>query len=279
MKIYIRLCIAIIALTSCNGNTQRNKVEKEQQDSISKIDSLSANDIGFGLLNAERSACLILDSENSNNSFIAYVATSRQEIPITFETIQTPVDSSHANQTSSNFANNSGKLYRLKNQAKSEIDYILAYSENLRKQYQFLSVNAVFEDMKNLSFLEEIEKTFKSKSKISKLIATTIEKDSVFMIQLHPIQDSVNVLLICKPQNSPNYFIQEHKALWNATSTWRVDDGGEFPIQSFKILNIFKKDGKTDLVTYFPGAEGANLSYLTADDNFRYFPLKENYAH
>ena len=51
-------------------------------------------------------------------------------------------------------------------------------------------------------------------------------------------------------------------AIYDETSTWRVDDGGEFGIDYYELLAVFEKNGKIELITDWPGAEGVATSYL-----------------
>jgi hypothetical protein len=72
-----------------------------------------------------------------------------------------------------------------------------------------------------------------------------------------------------------SYIYRDYSAKYDAGSTWRVDDGGEFPNDAIKILAIFRNQaGELEIITEWAGAEGANIEYAKANKN-RFVTIKE----
>lgn len=136
-----------------------------------------------------------------------------------------------------------------------------------------------FVDASTSSVTIELRKIYNTPITNAKLIATTSQKDSIFLAQLAPIADTLTVVLVAKSKENSTLFIQEFKAGYDSISTWRVDDGGVFPMEDFTILNIFKYKGQIELVTSFPGAEGGNLSFVVPDNQNRFRIVKEVYVY
>ena len=75
-----------------------------------------------------------------------------------------------------------------------------------------------------------------------------------------PKKDSVLASLVI---NDKQFVFRDYPAKYDEGSTWRVDDGGEFPNDAIRILAIFRnQQGDLEVITEWAGAEGANIEYF-----------------
>lgn len=272
--------------TSCN-NTPHNKSPLEQdsipQRSIESVtnDTLSHRDIGFGLFNNLRNQIILIDDEErpADEKKLKHAWVDAQSYKLEFTQSQKEGDGYNGRQTPDNFENIPGPVFNLTEKARPGDAYVLLCGDAFLKSRKPLAVKKSFADASTSSVTSELKKTYSSSITVAKLIATTSQKDSIFLMQLAPMADSLTVLLVAKTNTKSTLFIQEFKAEYDEISTWRVDDGGQFPMEDFTIINAFAHNEKIELVTSFPGAEGGNLAFIVPDSQNRYQYFKEAYVY
>ncbi len=287
--ILLALCTLSTGLyIGCNNPPQQNNTATAVQDTIPQkapesiaTDTLSHQDIGFGVFDDSRKQLILVDDEErpSNVKALKYVWANEKAYPFEFVKMQKESEDYNGRQTPDNFNNLPGAVFQLHEKLSPGEAYAFLASDSFYKTRKAVAVKHNLADANKSSVVTEVKKSYQSPITTIKLIATTAEKDSVFLAQLAPVADTLTVLLIAKSNASPALFIQEFKAEYNEMSTWRVDDGGQFPIEDFSILNVFRYNNKIELVTSFPGAEGGSFSFITADKQNRYHTLKEAYAY
>lgn len=272
----------------CNNPPQQNNTVTAVQDTppqkapgILPTDSLSHQEIGFGVFDDSRKQLILVDDEEhpSNVKALSYVWANEKAYASDFVKMQKESEDYNGRQTPDNFDNLPGAVFQLHEKLAPGEAYAFLANEGFHKTRKAVSVKKDLADASKSSVVAELKKSYQSPIKTIKLIATTVEKDSIFLAQLAPVADTLTVLLIAKSNINPTLFIQEFKAEYNEMSTWRVDDGGQFPMEDFTILNVFHYNNKIELVTSFPGAEGGNLSFITPDKQNRYHTLKEAYVY
>ena len=272
----------------CNNPPQQNNTIVTVQDTVPQkvseslaADTLSHQNIGFGVFDDSRKQLILVDDEEhpSNVKALSYVWANEKAYPFEFVKMQKESEDYNGRQTPENFKNIPGVVFQLREKLSPGEAYTFLSNDSFHKTRKAVSVKKDLADANKSSVVAELKKSYQSPIKTIKLIATTVEKDSVFLAQLAPVADSLTVLLIAKSHTNPTLFIQEFKAEYDEMSTWRVDDGGQFPMEDFDILNVFHYNNKIELVTSFPGAEGGNLSFITPDKQNRYHTLKEAYVY
>ncbi len=81
-----------------------------------------------------------------------------------------------------------------------------------------------------------------------------------FIVVFTPKKDSVLASLVI---GNKQFKYRDYPAKYDGGSTWRVDDGGEFPNDAIRILAIFRnQQGEIEIITEWAGAEGANIEYF-----------------
>ncbi|MBL1411316.1 hypothetical protein [Sphingobacterium faecale] len=292
-KINNALLLALCTLSTglyigCNNSRQQNDTTSAAQDTIpQKVseslagDSLSHQDIGFGLFDDSRKQLILIDDEErpSNVKELSYVWANEKAYQFDFVKMQQESEDYNGRQTPDNFSNLPGAVFQLHEKTSPGEAYAFLANDSFHKTRKAVAVKQNLVDAHKSNVITELKKSYQSPIKTIKLIATTAEKDSIFLAQLAPLADTLTVLLVAKSNTSPTLFIQEFKAEYNEMSTWRVDDGGQFPMEDFTILNVFRYNNKIELVTSFPGPEGGSFSFITPDKQNRYRTLKEAYAY
>ena len=285
----VPLCILSLGTyTSCNSTPQQNNNSPQVRDSIPQQtiesatdDTLSHRDIGFGLFNNLRNQIILIDDEErpTDEKKLEHAWVNSQSYRLDFAKIQKEGNAYNGRQTPDNFDNIPGAVFNLAEKVKPGEAYVLLCDAVFLKNRKPLTVNNTFVDASASSVTSELKKTYDRSITNAKLIATTSQKDSIFLVQLAPIADSLTVVLVTKRNTTSTLFTQEFKAEYNEMSTWRVDDGGQFPMEDFTILNAFEHHGKIELVTSFPGAEGGNLSFIVPNSQNKYQYIKEAYVY
>ncbi|WP_144062757.1 hypothetical protein [Sphingobacterium paucimobilis] len=281
--------ISMVFYMGCNNPQPQNSITTTIQDTTLRTvpesvtsDTLSHGDISFGLFNATRDQIIVIDDEEppiEDYDKIKHTWINEQSYKLDFVKVQKESDDYNGRQTPDNFDNVPGAVFKLAAKAKPGDAYVLLCSDSFLKSRKALKIHNNVAYATKSSLVTELKKTYGRSVTNAKLIATTAQKDSIFLAQLAPVGDSLTVVLVTKPLTGKNLLIQEFKAEYNEMSTWRVDDGGEFPMEDFTILNAFEHKGKIELVTSFPGAEGGDLTFLTPGKNNRYHIVKESYVY
>lgn len=115
-------------------------------------------------------------------------------------------------QTPDNFNNLPGAVFQLHEKLSPGEAYAFLASDSFHKTRKAVAVKHNLTDANKSSVVTDVKKSYQSPITTIKLIATTAEKDSVFLAQLAPVADTLTVLLIAKSNASPALFIQEFKA-------------------------------------------------------------------
>lgn len=280
--------LILTAFIACNSpanqtSNQKNGIDSTSITSLKLIeDPVSSTDISFGLLNVEKSLIIDLDDEEADSlmsqSKKNYALINNKSYELRFNKIQEEGKDYTGRQTISEFDNVPGGLFYLPEKVKTDNEYVFLYKDDFLKNRKILAVKKVFEDAIDNPVNSTLKKLFNNSITSSKLIATTTQNDSIFLSQLALKADTINVLLTAK-SSTGKLFIKEYKEEYNEMSTWRVDDGGEFPMEYFSILNAFNTNGKIELITSFPGPEGGNFALEIPDSKNRYYTAKEIAAY
>ncbi|MFZ4863838.1 hypothetical protein ACL9RF_16825 [Sphingobacterium sp. Mn56C] len=282
MKGILFLTAAIGLLVSCQSattNTQETQHTAAQEVTPPTGDTLSREDIAFGVLSDDKKGVIVLpDEENSSTTTFTQVyipgavairKTGHQQESATF----------NGRETADNFKDLGGDIYAITSASNFNLDYALLGTASFAKERKALAVKEVFADASHQPDLKKYAKSSKTELLTGKLIAVTAQNDSIFLAQLKPVADSVTVLLLCKEKTSGKIRTYPYTEKYNDMSTWSVDDAGEFPMDSYHILYAFQYKDKLELVTLFPGAEGGSFTYFTVDKNDRLKVLKQAYAY
>ena len=252
-------------LFSCQTKTAQQTENKDSIVTKEEIIEPIEEVITFGFSSEKLNKVLAFE-ENTNPALFTQAIDDKGNVtPIKFIKTQKGNEGG-VNQTSQNFDNCAGQVFEI--------------SENKKFKSELSTIILNDEFVKNnvLVAVKKLEKPQKIDEKIKQQIATErkrsiksawkiadIDNQSAYIVEFTPKKDSVLASLIV----GDNQFIyRDYPAIYDAGSTWRVDDGGEFPNDAIAILAAFRnKKGNLELVTEWAGAEGANIEFIKANKN------------
>lgn len=281
MKWIILVFSTVTVFLGCNNTTQPIKQPNKSNKTDSTERLLTNTDLNFALINSAGNEIVVFDDEINKDSILdlSVAFTEQGVIPIHYSSLRKSSEEFNGRQTSANFELVPGALFTLNPTIKkdNQEDYILVGSDFFKNSRQPLAVKNELKSIKPNQVLNQLVEKHTQRVQDIKLIASTSEKDSIFLASMYPKADSTQVWLICtSPKREPIYY--SYAAQYDSISTWRADDGGHFPIEDFKILQVFKHHENIELVTSFPGPEGGLFSFLVPVNN-KFIVFKEVYAY
>lgn len=253
-------------LFSCQTKTAQ---QTENSDSIATIKNEVIEPIEeamtFGFSNEKLNKVLTFE-ENTNPALFTQAIDDKGNLtPIKFIKTQKGNEGG-VNQTSQNFDNCTGQVFETSDNKKfdSELSTIIINDEFI-KNNKIVAVKKLEKPQKIDEKIKHQIATERNRSIKSAWKIADIDNQSAYIVEFTPKKDSVLASLII----GGNQFIyRDYPAIYDAGSTWRVDDGGEFPNDAITILAAFRnKNGNLELVTEWAGAEGANIEFIKANKN------------
>ena len=275
MKSIIYLSILLLFI-ACQSKTKTSQ-SKEQIGTVATATISNTDDskefLAFGFSNESGNKILAFEEGIKFENFTQTIDNQNNIIQIKFEGFQKGTESG-VNLVSSNFKNCAGQVFSLSDNKKVQNDLSnIIFNDDFLKNHSLISVQT-------LSQLIKIDET--NKNKISAERKRKIKEawkiadlgnESAFIVIFEPKKDSVLSSLVIGAKSS--YIYRDYPAKYDAGSTWRVDDGGEFPNDAIKILAVFRnKAGELEIITEWAGSEGANIEYAMANKN-RFVTIKE----
>lgn len=257
------LYLSIIGfLVSC----QTKKTEQTSNaDSVTIALTASADKIEealtFGFGNEKGTQILAYEENINPKQYTQTLDNQGNTSPINFIKAQKGNESG-VNLTAFNFNNCAGQVFELSGDKKANTDLTsILFNEAFLKKHSVISVktleNPTTIDSKIKTAIEtERKRTIKNAWKIANL-GNNLE---AFIVVFTPKKDSVLASLVI---GNKQFKYRDYPAKYDGGSTWRVDDGGEFPNDAIRIIAVFRnRQGEIEVITEWAGAEGANIEYF-----------------
>ncbi len=175
-----------------------------------------------------------------------------------------------------NFQNSGGYLYNLRSEQIDKYKAALLFKENFHADRKYLDLRIIENEELTNSIKKLIEVDKNRKIKNGKIIALINEKIKVVIADFEIKNDSALACLALIYPEKIAY--KDFPAVYNEISTWRVDDGGRFAIESYHILAAFEGKDGIEIVTEWIGAEGVNIEYIK-EINLNLESLKHGYLY
>lgn len=270
--VYISILISLLACQS-KKETSRNQA---QTDTVATTISQNTNDakelLTFGFSNENGDEILAFDEGVKTNNFTQTIDSQGNATPIKFKYSQKGNESG-VNLVSANFKNCAGQVFSVSDNKKvhNNLSSVI-FNDAFLKNHSSIIVETLSQPTK----IDEANKnkiTTERKRKIKEAWKIAdLDDESAFIVVFEPKKDSVLASLVV---GNTEFIYRDYPAQYDAGSTWRVDDGGEFPNDAIKILAAFRNQaGELEIITEWAGAEGANIEYAKANKN-RFETIKE----
>ncbi len=267
----ILLALVILCCLACSNDSSHQQAADSvvvQTDTLptnsSGSDSTENTGIAFAFSDEAGRQLLGLevDSLLTPKSFTKTLSKDTTPIPISFKSVKPATENDNGRQTAQNFANSGGNLYEVSGAVNPEATTLL-FTDGFLKARTLLAVQAT---KSKLSAADEArlkadkQRAIKSFHSLGHLSASQV----FGLVEFERQQDSVLVSLVVITPEAISY--KDFPAKYDETSTWRVDDGGEFDWDSYRILAAFDHRGTLEIVTEWLGAEGISIEYMVQAD-------------
>lgn len=263
------ICIIISCQTKDETTENKDTIRAAKNDTIPVLEEA----LTFGFSNEKGNQVLAFEENTNPALFTQTIDNQGNTTPITFLKTQKGNDGG-VNQTYFNFDNCTGQLFAIKGSQNVNKEFTsVLFNETFTKNHQFISVKKSEKPQKidgkiKLTFENERNRKVKNIWKI----ASIGDSLSAYIVIFAPKKDSVLASLVL---GNNTFIYKDYPALYDAGSTWRVDDGGEFPAESITILAAFiNRDKSIEMITDWAGAEGTNIEFMKAKNN-RFETIKE----
>lgn len=293
MKYTALICLFVVF--SCGSDTEtvdeQNAEKEENQDSLIEInvDSIPLvnvpmdieytdyDNMAFGFGDLEGDSVIMLNiPEGMNGEDVKFAYSSQGKIDLIYLKSQEATPEDNHRQNSYNFKNLAGELYGVKGNPAPEWETLLfapaEFYQNrnyLEKATPYNSIELSDED--KMSIETDKNRSIKKSQSIG-----NYAQGSLYFAEFEKKKDSVLVSLVWMDETGNTYL--DFPAEYNEMSTWRVDDGGEFDFEYFKIIAVFKSDQGVEILTDWVGAEGSSVNYYLAN-NGKFEPVKNTYFY
>ncbi len=259
--------IIITLLISCKAKTEQNSASV---DSIVKAtpttEKTTDEAITFGFSNETGTQVLAFE-ENTDPKICTQIIDNEGKIaPISFLKTQKGNEKG-VNLVSENITNCTGQLFEIKGKSKVNPDNAaVIFNDAFAKNHEPVLLKTLetpqnIDDKTKTTIANDRKRAIKNAWKIADLG----QNQSAFIVVFEQKQDSVLASLVIGNQG---FIYRDYPAIYDEGSTWRVDDGGEFPNDAIQILAVFRnKAGELEIITEWAGAEGANIEYAKANKN------------
>ncbi|MDQ3111795.1 MAG: hypothetical protein M3R17_18055 [Bacteroidota bacterium] len=275
-KSIVPLAVALIFLGCSNAQTENKTGNDSLTDSVKhsdstttnvpefqsgNSDSLDAKGIEFGFCNTQGNKVLLLaDSLPKNSGFSVIDADREISVLMAFRKKQIATSEDNGRQTEYNFENCDGYLFEIKGRPADSKNSVVFLSPEFLTGRTYFKVTDVASKQLPAEIRSRVEADKNRKIKNFRCLTSIDKNRSVYIFEFEAKKDSA---LAALAYITPDKIVYENfPAKYDETSTWRVDDGGQFGVEYFELLAVFEKDGRIELVTDWPGAEGYATSYL-----------------
>ena len=258
----------LVSLLACKSKKEADKSQL-QADTLTTATIQNTNEIeellAFGFSNENGDKVLAFEEGIKTNDFTQTIDNQGNIVTIKYESSQKGNESG-VNLVSSNFKNCAGQVFSVLDNRKVQNDLSnIIFNEAFLKNHSLISVKTITQPTKIVEanknkIATERKRNIKEAWKIA-----DFGNESAFIVVFEPKQDSVLASLVV---GNTEFIYRDYPAKYDEGSTWRVDDGGEFPNDAIRILAVFRNQaGELEIITEWAGAEGANIEYAKANKN------------
>lgn len=269
--------LPLLVIFSCGAETTteiENDTINETSDSIvginidsielitvpTEIDYSEFEELAFGFADMDGDSVIITAKpDGTKGEDYNFGFTSKGKIDLKFLNSQESSAEDNGRQTAYNFKNLKGELYSVKNNTAPLWEAILFTSKEFVLNRKHLMKSTPY-DSRELS-MKEIQTIESDKnwtiSKTNRM--SSYEVGSLYFIEFEKKKDSVMVSIVWVSDDGNCYL--DFPAEYNEMSTWRVDDGGVFDLDYFKIITVFEGRQGIEILTDWIGAEGSSVNY------------------
>lgn len=276
MKFILPLFFSATFFFSCSNAENKNEradsipdsttisTNAENSPGIISNDSLDAAGIEFGFCDMDGKRMLMLtDSLPDPLLFTKVFSADYKLTDIRYLTKRKATAEDNGRENEFNFKNCKGYLYEVKENAVTRDHSVIFMTPAFISARKIIPLQPPTKKELSPAIKSRIESGKNRKIKDYRCL-TSLGKDSaVYLFAFENKGDSALASLAYITTGKIVY--EDFPALWNDMSTWRVDDGGNFGVEYFDLLAVFEKNGKLEIVTDWPGAEGKNTEYLRED--------------
>ncbi len=255
--------ITISLLIACKNKSEQ---KTEQIDTVAispKIENIEVEEALTFAFSSQSGDSLLAFEENTNPAPYTQTFDNQGNIAkIKFIKTQKNGEEHSPNLTPFDFSKCVGQLFTIETGKKSDSNFTsLLFNEEFIKNHQPISITTLEKPINidpKIKYMIASER--KRAIKNAWKIANFGENQSVFIVVFAPKKDSVLASLVI---SGKTFIYRDYPAKYDAGSTWRVDDGGEFSNDAIRILAIFRNpEGELEVITEWAGAEGANIEFF-----------------
>ena len=273
------LAIPIFLLMACNSN-ETESADEVVSDVIADsavTDSVITEDLPafvvpqdliFGFANMDGNQVLMKGEPEgvSPEEFTQIFDDKGKLAPITYKGFKDATENDNHRQTPYNFDNSGGHLYSLDKKI-DEWQTIVFMGDDFLENRTVINTKYRTTTILAKTQMKTIEQ--ERDWEIDKYEAVRTYENGVctYFIQFKPKKDSILVALVFITEDNQIYY-RDFPANYDEISTWRVDDGGEFYFDSYKVLGLFESAYGLEIITDWGGAEGSSSSYMILEGQY-----------
>jgi len=266
MKYFATLLI-LLGLFSCQQQSKKTERQPSPTDSTVHHTKDATALITFGFLNSTGNQVLTLeqDSLDSPQEYNVLIHADGSKQDISYLHPQQANEQDNGRQTAENFKNSKGYLYQVNpSVAQTEVVAVTLVNSTFLKDHTPLPIKPPHSHNDIPDYIQQLSKEKGREIKRHKNLAQIGNQGTISLVEFE-VKDSTALAMLIY-QSPEKIVTQEFAAKYDETSTWRVDDGGEFGMDYFYVLNAFSNRGNVALVTADFGAEGYAVQYLMEKD-------------
>ncbi|RFM30091.1 hypothetical protein [Deminuibacter soli] len=168
-------------------------------------------------------------------------------------------------QLADNFAQSAGAIFKLQQPVNTEEETVLLTNAAFLQQHHLLDRSPAPGSNLSAEVKAQLESSKRRRIKSIHAVAGLAAGAGVYLVEFERKLDSVLVSLVATKHG--DIISRDYAAKFDSTSTWGVDDGGEFGFDNYHLLAAFDNNGDPELVTEWAGAEGITIEYMVPKGN------------
>lgn len=223
-----------------------------------------ADDAAFGFSDSTGRHILLFDTDRvaDPSKFTMAVSGSTKSVPsvVAFIKKSKATVNDNGRQTIQNFDHNGGFLFMLKSGFVDTGYAVVLLSPKFTSGRKYIKVNEVTKQGLSNSLKLRFEAAKGRKVKSFKELAKLNGNRLLYLIEFEAKCDSVLVSLVWVTDHKIVY--KDYPAKYDRTSTWSVDDGGEFGMDEYHIIALFEREGSLEIITEHLGTESDFLEFM-----------------
>ncbi|MDJ1503110.1 hypothetical protein [Xanthocytophaga agilis] len=287
-SLLINTCVVFLFVFGQIGCSTDSKQSEKNNDSIavqsetimesaSNATETSVSSIGFGFCDQTGKRILMQeDTVVMPESFTKALSKEGKIVDIIFREAKKESEQSNGRQWAENFDRSGGNLYTVTSGTVSEEETTLLFTKPFLETHKLIPTTPFKKAQLPVDVKTTIESAKGRKIKDAHSLVKLPDERSIFLIEFELKGNSALASLVFV--SSDKLLYKDFPAKYDETSTWSVDDGGQFGWEYYKILAVLEYEGKIELITDWVGAEGYNSSYIQ-EDGHTFKVIKEGYRY